>query len=114
MELELQGKAENSADGSITINAEGPEEVLAQLVEWCHQGPMGAKISKVETAEPAEPFAAKMLKVKTCPSRIICLNEKIFLVTILILLLAAGRFWWLKQAGFADGAANKRQTKICN
>ncbi len=62
VELELQGKAENSADGSITINAEGPEEVLAQLVEWCHQGPMGAKISKVETAEPAEPFAAKNVK----------------------------------------------------
>ncbi len=56
VELGLQGKAENGIDGSITINAEGPEEVLAQLIDWCHQGPMGAKIAKVETTELTEPF----------------------------------------------------------
>ena len=37
-----------------------------------------------------------MLKVKTCPSRIICLNEKIFLVTILIFITGGRGFWWLK------------------
>lgn len=56
VELELQGKAENGTDYSLVIDVEGQEEKLAQLIEWCHQGPVGAKIAHVETVELTEPF----------------------------------------------------------
>ncbi len=56
VELELQGKAQNGADYSVIIDVEGPEEKLAIFQEWCHKGPTGAKIAKVEVVELAEPF----------------------------------------------------------
>lgn len=56
VELELQGKAENVADGGVLVDAEGPEEKLSGLIEWCKVGPAGAKIDHVEVIEIAEPF----------------------------------------------------------
>ena len=56
VELELQGKAENVADGGVLVDAEGPEEKLSNLVEWCKVGPTGAKVENVEVIEMTEPF----------------------------------------------------------
>jgi acylphosphatase len=56
VELSLAGKAENSPDGSLFVDAEGPEEKLSNLVEWCKVGPTGAKVENVEVSEIAEPF----------------------------------------------------------
>ena len=56
VELGLVGKAENTQDGGIAINTEGPEDRLASFVEWCHVGPAMAKVSNVEVTELAEPF----------------------------------------------------------
>lgn len=56
VELELQGRAENGSDNSVIVDVEGQEEKLALLIEWCHQGPVGAKIANVEIIEIAEPF----------------------------------------------------------
>jgi acylphosphatase len=56
VELGLAGKAENTPDRGVLVEAEGPEERLAALVEWCHKGPMGAKVDRVEVMEVAEPF----------------------------------------------------------
>ncbi len=56
VELGLVGKAENRADGSVEIFAEGEEEVLQNLINWAEKGPEGSKVEKVETEELAEPF----------------------------------------------------------
>jgi acylphosphatase len=55
VELGLAGKAENTQDG-VLVEAEGSEEKLDELIKWCHIGPSGAKIDKVEVVEIAEPF----------------------------------------------------------
>jgi len=55
IELGLVGKAENIPDG-VLLDAEGPEDKLASLIEWCHQGPVGAQVTNVEVSEVSEPF----------------------------------------------------------
>jgi len=45
-ELGITGFVRNEPDGSVYIEAEGEENSLKQLVEWCHQGPKGAKVDK--------------------------------------------------------------------
>lgn len=55
-ELGLLGKAENSGHDAILLDVEGPEEKLNLLVQWCHQGPTGAKVSNVKVTEAAGPF----------------------------------------------------------
>ena len=59
VELGLTGKAENARDGSVEITVTGEEALLSKLVEWCHIGPNGAKINRVDvsevSAQPAEP-----------------------------------------------------------
>ena len=32
------------------------EDKLAALVEWCHKGPQGAKVERVDVTELQEPF----------------------------------------------------------
>jgi acylphosphatase len=56
VELGLEGKAENIPGAGVLVDAQGPEDKLASLVEWCKQGPAGAKVSGVEVADVAEPF----------------------------------------------------------
>jgi acylphosphatase len=55
-ELGLQGKAENIPGAGVLVDAEGPEDKLAALAEWCKQGPMGAKVENTEVVEVTEPF----------------------------------------------------------
>ncbi len=56
VELGLTGKAENTEDRGVLVDAEGSEEKLELLIDWCHQGPAGAKVDRVEVTEVAEPF----------------------------------------------------------
>ena len=51
VELGLKGKAENGRDGSVEITATGEEAVLSKLVEWCHVGPNGSRVNRVEVTE---------------------------------------------------------------
>ncbi len=51
VELGLTGKAENGDEGTVEIDVQGEDFALEKLAEWCHKGPMGAKVSKVEVAE---------------------------------------------------------------
>ncbi|HAV11046.1 MAG TPA: acylphosphatase [Candidatus Moranbacteria bacterium] len=46
-ELGLSGFAENLADGSVEIEAEGEEERLKEFLKWCHSGPERAEVEKV-------------------------------------------------------------------
>lgn len=44
----LTGFVANEADGSVTVVAEGPENKVNALVDWCHSGPSRAEVEKVE------------------------------------------------------------------
>lgn len=47
--LGIVGWARNLADGSVEILAQGSSIAVAQLVEWCHHGPPGARVAGVAT-----------------------------------------------------------------
>ncbi len=42
------GYVRNLDNGSVEVVAEGEEENLEELMEWCKKGPFLAKVSKVE------------------------------------------------------------------
>ena len=46
-QLGIKGWCKNEPDGSVLIIAEGAEENLNALVEWCHHGPSNASVEKV-------------------------------------------------------------------
>ena len=48
LRLGIDGWARNRADGSVEILAEGSPESLRTFIEWCHQGPSGARVSRVD------------------------------------------------------------------
>ncbi|MFH0852173.1 MAG: acylphosphatase [bacterium] len=47
-ELGLSGWARNAAGGIVEIVAEGKEENLKKLIEYCKEGPKFAKVDRVE------------------------------------------------------------------
>jgi acylphosphatase len=50
--LGVTGWVRNRTDGSVEVLAEGPEEAVRKLSTWCHQGPSGARVTRVlETQE---------------------------------------------------------------
>ncbi len=49
--LQLKGIVRNEPDGTVWIEAEGPESAIDELVAWCQKGPKKAAVERVETAE---------------------------------------------------------------
>ena len=47
MRLGLKGWVRNCPDGSVEAVAEGEKKKIAELVEWCRQGPPGARVHNV-------------------------------------------------------------------
>lgn len=45
--LGVAGWVRNEPDGSVLLHAEGDDEAVDSLVEWCRQGPSMAKVSDV-------------------------------------------------------------------
>jgi acylphosphatase len=56
--LGLTGWVRNEMDGSVGISAEGEKEAIDTLIEWCHEGPPGARVERVEVKwyEPTGQF----------------------------------------------------------
>lgn len=50
-ELGLNGWVRNEADGSVLIEAEGQDQKLDKLVDWCQKGPGAAQVEGVHTEE---------------------------------------------------------------
>lgn len=50
-ELNLSGWVQNEEDGSVTIEAEGEEQKLEKLLDWCRKGPGAAVVNDVEFEE---------------------------------------------------------------
>ena len=46
--LGLKGYAKNMPDDSVEIVAEGPEDKLKELIEYCKKGPEMADVSKID------------------------------------------------------------------
>jgi acylphosphatase len=47
-ELDIAGWVENKEDGSVHIEAEGEEEQLRKLIQWCWQGPPASSVTRVD------------------------------------------------------------------
>ncbi|MEX2014395.1 MAG: acylphosphatase [Candidatus Saccharimonadales bacterium] len=50
-ELGLSGTVENLPDGTVKIEAEGGEEDLQELLNWCSEGPKHAGVENVVYVE---------------------------------------------------------------
>jgi acylphosphatase len=50
-ELGIRGFAQNKEDGSVYIEAQGEEENLQQLMDWCKEGPDTADVEHFEYRE---------------------------------------------------------------
>ena len=49
--LGLVGWVKNRSDGSVELEAEGAEDMVAALVRWCHEGPPAARVGRVAVEE---------------------------------------------------------------
>ena len=50
-QLDIKGFVRNEYNGNVYIEAEGTEEQLQKLVEWCKKGPSRAIVSEVKFSE---------------------------------------------------------------
>ena len=62
-ELGLNGWVANKEDGSVLIEAEGEEQKLDKLLEWCRQGPGAAIVNEVDFEE-IEPTALSGFEIR--------------------------------------------------
>lgn len=53
-ELALCGWVQNTKEGGVKAYAEGAQDALTALKEWCHQGPAAATVESVQCAEVTE------------------------------------------------------------
>lgn len=44
----VEGWVRNLSDGSVEVVAEGEQADVERLVAWCHHGPLGAHVRKVD------------------------------------------------------------------
>jgi acylphosphatase len=51
--LGITGWVKNRDDGGVELEAEGPGEQIAALLDWCEQGPPAAKVTNVAVTELA-------------------------------------------------------------
>ena len=49
-DLGLSGWVRNALDGSVWLEAQGPETHVEQLVQWCREGPVAARVDDVHVA----------------------------------------------------------------
>jgi acylphosphatase len=53
LELGIKGWVRNCSDRSIEVEAEGKKMDLKKFISWCHHGPSGAIVSKVDVSKAA-------------------------------------------------------------
>jgi len=64
LSLGLKGYAKNMPDGTVEVVAEGPEDKLKGLIEFCKKGPEMAEVKKLdvkfeETSDEFEGFEVR-------------------------------------------------------
>jgi acylphosphatase len=45
--LGIVGWVRNRDDGSVELEAQGPDDMVAALIQWCHEGPPAALVARV-------------------------------------------------------------------
>lgn len=45
--LGLSGWVRNCSDGSVEVEAEGPDLALKKMAEWCRKGPVNARVTDI-------------------------------------------------------------------
>ena len=48
LKLGLVGCVKNNDDGTVAITAVGKQKDLKKLLDWCHSGPVSAKIDRID------------------------------------------------------------------
>jgi acylphosphatase len=48
IDLGIRGYVKNLPNGTVFIEAEGEEEQLNQLINWCHNGPSKSEVTSVK------------------------------------------------------------------
>ena len=49
--LGLRGYVRNEEDGSVSAHVQGVPPLVEAFVEWCHEGPMLARVDRVDREE---------------------------------------------------------------
>lgn len=49
--LNIKGWVKNNWDGTVEAVFEGENDSVDKIVNWCHKGPIGAKVEKVDIKE---------------------------------------------------------------
>jgi len=63
VELGLRGYVKNMEDGTLEAVAQGSQDLLDKLVQFCHKGPTGAKIKEVKVSKtPDQEFITFEIK----------------------------------------------------
>ena len=60
--LGVSGSAQNLADGTVEVFAEGDENAVDALIRWCKEGPSYAEVDSVDVSD-TEPTGASSFKV---------------------------------------------------
>ena len=47
-QLGLKGWVRNTLDGNVEAIFEGPEDIINEMIEWCHRGSPLSKVTNVE------------------------------------------------------------------
>ncbi len=61
-ELSLAGWVRNLADGSVEAHAQGPDDALDQLEQWCRRGPPRARVDDL-VVTPAEETTSDVFEI---------------------------------------------------
>ncbi|MBL8509698.1 acylphosphatase [Chitinimonas sp. JJ19] len=63
--LGLAGWVRNRLDGTVEAHAQGPADAVQALVDWAHQGPPHAQVSKVEVTDTSPTHETRFLRLPT-------------------------------------------------
>ncbi|HAP61965.1 MAG TPA: acylphosphatase [Cytophagales bacterium] len=61
-ELGVVGWVRNLPDGTVALHAEGTEQAVAALLDWCQTGPPQAIVNQV-VSQTTEPLQAKLFEI---------------------------------------------------
>ena len=49
--LGLTGWVRNTMDGAVEVHAQGEDDAVDSLLAWCHEGPPGARVERIDVNE---------------------------------------------------------------
>jgi acylphosphatase len=61
--LGLVGWVKNRIDGTVELEAEGPDDAIAALLAWCEAGPPAARVERVAVEELSPSGAEKAFSI---------------------------------------------------